>query len=496
MKKTSPLRILRITLALVFFIGITLLFMGIGQQWWGWMAKLQFLPSCLALNLGVIAGIVILTLLFGRIYCSVICPMGVLQDIVIWLRRQHGLMVNKIRVRRGMVSKEQKTSVKHFAFSPERKIIRYGMLVLTIVALIAGIQVFIALIAPYSSYGRIVRGITGIGDGAPAALIITAFVTLLVITACAVLGGRIWCNTICPVGTVLGLFGRKPVFRPHIDTEKCNNCGRCVRGCKSSCIDGENHIIDYSRCVVCFDCVGRCKQGAISFSHPKGDKDTSADSEASQTDGKDSKAEEGGDVSRRNFIAIGAFLAGSTALKAADGGLAPVIDKQKPERTERLVPPGAGSVDSFYNHCTACQLCVSACPNHVLRPSTDLEHFLQPEMSYEKGYCRPECTACSDICPTGAISKLLEGQKLGISIGVAQVNPELCIINRDDVDCGNCARHCPVGAVRMVEKEGSAHKIPAVSEDICIGCGACENLCPSRPISAITVNGRSTHNVK
>lgn len=471
------LRKTRIILALLFFVGITLLFIGIGQQWWGWMAKLQFLPSCLAANTVAILGITLLTIIFGRIYCSVICPLGVFQDIVLWLR-VHGVKhLVKYQARHGR--KPWSKLQKHFSFSPENKFLRYIFLGATVAALVGNFQLFIALICPYSAYGRIINSIVHPSWGI---VTIVAAATFLLIGILALLYGRIWCNTVCPVGTILSIFSRYSLFRPVIDSGKCTACHRCERSCKSSCIDtaGEPHI-DYSRCVDCFDCIGRCPEKAVSYKFAYGKGSKSAES---------LKTHDGG---RRAFIGTVAFLGASAVAKAGDGNLAPVIEKQNPERKERLVPPGAGSVQNFYDHCTACQLCVSACPNGVLRPSTDLQHLMQPEMGYEKGYCRPECTACSDVCPTGAINKLLEGHKLMVSIGTAQINHDLCVVNRDDVDCGNCARHCPVGAIRMVETPGAKHRIPSVCEHKCIGCGACENLCPSRPVSAITVNGRSTH---
>ena len=125
---------------------------------------------------------------------------------------------------------------------------------------------------------------------------------------------------------------------------------------------------------------------------------------------------------------------------------------------------------------------------------------MQPEMSYERGYCRPECVKCSEVCPAGAIKRITPEEKTAIHIGIAEVDYSLCIVNRDNVKCGNCARHCPAGAIRMVKKNGATSnneekplRIPAVIEDRCIGCGACEFVCPSRPLSAIKVNGREVH---
>ena len=369
----------RVLLAALFFIGITLLFIGIGHNCWGWMAKLQFLPSLLALNFAVITGVVLVTLLFGRIYCSVICPMGIFQDLVIWIRRRGEKLFKK--------------KTHKFKYVNEHKWVRYGVLVLSIVSIVVSGQMLIALIAPYSAYGRMVQSIVSACSGSvTAALLITGLLTLIIICVCAWMWGREYCNTICPGGTLLSFLSRFSMFRPQIDDSKCINCGKCGRQCKAGCIDTKNHKIDYSRCVDCFDCIETCQDGAIQFKTVCKGKSCAH------------KAEEPVDEGRRAFLVTGAVLAASAAAHAQDhmhGGFADVIDKKSPERSERLVPFGAGSVKNFYDHCTACQLCVSACKNGVLRPSSDLEHFMQPVMGYENGYCRPECTACSQVCPAG-----------------------------------------------------------------------------------------------
>ena len=495
------LRTIRLTLAVIFFALITLLFLdftGTLHAWFGWMAKIQFLPAVLALNIGVVLFLAVLTLVFGRIYCSVICPLGVFQDIVSWL--------------------SAKRKKNRFRYSSALKWLRYGVLGVFVLAIIGGLNSFVVLLAPYSSYGRIVsslfsplyqwanNGLAYLAERAdsyafyetdvwmkslPTLLIAT--VTLVVLIVLAWRGGRTYCNTICPVGTVLGFLSKYSLLKPVIDTKKCNSCGLCARNCKASCINIKAHEIDYSRCVACMDCIGKCHKGAISYKHPA--------KEAAQPKAVESKisAEQINDA-RRSFLTATALVAITAALKAqekkVDGGLAIIESKKIPDRKTSIVPPGALSARDFARHCTACQLCVSVCPNGVLRPSTDLTKLIQPEMGYERGYCRPECTKCSEVCPAGAIRPITAAEKSATQIGHAVWVKENCVPLTDGVECGNCARHCPTGAILMIPSDAGnpdSLKIPSINVERCIGCGACENLCPARPFSAIYVEGHEVH---
>lgn len=500
------LRKIRLTLAVVFFAIITLLFLdftGTIHAWFGWMAKIQFLPAVLALNVGIIVLPILLTLVFGRVYCSVICPMGVFQDVISWL------------------SGQRKKKKYRFSYSPAKNILRYTVLTLFVIAVIAGIGSFVALLAPYSSYGRIANNLfapiyqwgnnvfayfaeraesyafyeTSVWMKSLPTFVI-AVVTFIAIVVLAWRNGRTYCNTICPVGTVLGFLSRFALFRISIDTEKCNACGLCSRKCKAACIDGKRHTVDYSRCVACMDCLDTCKHGAISYRWFKQETQTK---NAEQTRSVD---KEQINEARRSFLTATAILATATTLKAqekkVDGGLAAIEDKKIPKRAIPILPPGALSARDFARHCTACQLCVSVCPNEVLRPSTDLMKLMQPEMSYERGYCRPECTKCGDVCPAGAIHPITAADKSATQIGHAVWIKKNCIPLTDGVECGNCARHCPAGAIQMVPsdpQQEDSPKIPVVNTERCIGCGACENLCPARPFSAIYVEGHEMHRV-
>ncbi len=494
------LRKVRITIAVLFFVLITLLlldFSGTIHTWFGWMAEVQFLPALLAVNVGVVALLVLLTLLFGRVYCSVVCPLGVFQDIISYF--------------------SGKKTKNRFSYSPACSWLRYGMLALFVVALLAGGGFVVALLAPYSSYGRIVSnlfaplyygvnnllayGAERVGSYAfypvdvwikSVVTFVVAAVTFVLIAVLAWRSGRIYCNTFCPVGTVLGVLSRFSLFRPVIDADKCNGCGLCARNCKASCIDPKAHTIDSSRCVVCMDCFDKCSRHAIAYRLRRHRSATVA-----------AVSSEHGhiDDSRRSFLSMTAWLAATPLLNAkgkVDGGLAVIEDKKIPVRATRIVPAGAGSVRNMAQHCTACQLCVSSCPNGVLRPSQRLDALMQPEMSYERGYCRPECSRCSKVCPTGAIRPITVAEKSAVQIGHAVWVKENCLPLTEGVECGNCARHCPVGAIQMVASRADmpdSPKVPVVDTERCIGCGACENLCPARPFSAIYVEGHAVHRI-
>lgn len=497
------LRKIRRTIAAVVFTLITLLFLDISgtlHTWLGWLAMIQFWPAVLALNAGIVAALVILTLVFGRVYCSVICPLGIMQDLI-----------SNVRTR---------FKKNPYRYSKAKSVLRYTMLAVFVAAFVAGIGSLVALLSPYSSYGRIAENLLKplweTANNGLAALaehygsyafystdvwiksvptFVIAVVTLLFIAHLAWWHGRTYCNTICPIGTVLSFIARFSWLKVRIDKEKCINCGLCACNCKAGCIDFKHHKVDYSRCVVCGNCIGKCHKGAIRYARP-----TAKAQDTPQTKTASTAVKGSTDTSRRSFLLSAAIATTAAAMaqekKKVDGGLAVIEDKAVPERAVKLTPPGSLSAQNMARHCTACQLCVSECPNGVLRPSTDLLRLMQPTMSYERGHCRPECTRCSSVCPTGAIREITKEEKSSIQIGHAVWIRKNCVPVTDGVSCGNCARHCPAGAIQMISldpEDASAPKIPAINTARCIGCGACEHLCPARPFSAIYVEGHEMH---
>lgn len=495
------LKKLRITLDIICFTLITLLFLdftGTLHAWFGWMAKLQFVPALLASGSITVLAIIIVTMTFGRIYCSILCPLGVYQD--------------------GISRMAEKRKKNRYKFKQSRKWLRYSILLVFAVLLFVGLNSIAILIAPYSIYGRIASNLFApiyqLINNVLAyfaerwdsyafyhvdvyikslPIFIVSIAYFLIITILSLTNGRWYCNTVCPVGTILGFFARGSLFKPVIDTEKCNSCGLCERNCRCSAIDSKNHKIDYTKCVTCFNCIEKCHQGAMRY-RLAGNIDNV---NKVKTIGDETK---NGKTSRKTFIATVATLAAASTLKAqekvVDGGLATIEKKKAPKRETPIKPAGSVSLDNFSSRCTGCQLCVQVCPNDVLRASSKLDTFMQPEMSYERGYCRPECTKCSEVCPAGAITKVTREQKTAIQIGHAVWIGRNCVPLRDGVSCGNCAKHCPSGAITMMPydpEDATSPLIPTINTEKCIGCGACEHVCPARPFSAIFIEGNVTH---
>lgn len=492
MKRYNILRILRVAVALLCFALLALTFVDWGngtatvdtlRKAGVALARWQFVSALLSVSAISVCLLLVMTLAFGRIYCSTLCPLGTVQD-----------GVNAVRNYR------DKKARTRFSYRKPNRWLRYGVLALTAVCVAVGVGFVVSLVDPYSIFGRVMHeGLRPLVQGANNFLAaffgdsfgrevisvswlsaLVALVTIGVTGLLAWIGGRRYCNSFCPVGTLLGEVSRASLFKIQIDTSKCIDCSLCGRKCKGECIDTANHRIDPTRCVVCFDCIDACSQGAISFTMRS----------------KTSK-EKPADNSRREFLATVAAVATIPVAEA----------QQRHQRMERamqgggkhsgprpVAPPGAQSIEHLQAKCTACHLCVSKCPSHVLQPAVmeyGLQGVMQPVMRYDKGYCLYDCTLCGEVCPTGAILPLALEHKRMTQLGHAVFHRERCVVTRDGVECGNCAEHCPADAIRL-QRGVDGRMYPQIEKALCIGCGACENLCPATP-KAIEVKGYKVH---
>jgi polyferredoxin len=497
---TSPaLRNLRIafsTIILIFFILVFADFRFlIPASYTNILLYLQFAPSVVKFyDLGTMAAggfliVLLLTLLSGRTYCSFLCPLGIGQDL---FSRFGGRIKKKFR---------------RYGFKKPFTIMRYSLLAITlIVTMIWGIYM-ITLLDPYSIFGRFMTyfakpcvilinnflaGILGKFDiytlsnvpvkGFPLVVYSIPAAFFLLVGVFSLTKGRLYCNMICPVGTLLGLLSKISILRVRFDESACTRCGRCAIRCKSSCIDFLNHDIDITRCVECFNCISTCQDKAISYGIWKPKKKVHIT-----------------DESKRKVIAGSIFfLLGISRISSAQQKTAPKPKKDstvKENKTFSVCPPGGLAIEEFNKLCTACSLCINACPNGVLQPAFrqyGITGIMQPVMDYHKSFCTYNCTVCTEICPTNALHLLvLEAKKL-TQIGKAKFIKDNCIVKTEKTACGACSESCPTKAVHMIPYEGNL-VIPEVTEEICIGCGHCEYACPTVPYKAIFVDGNAIH---
>ncbi len=426
--------------------------------------------------------VIVLSLLFGRVYCSGICPLGTIQDMLIRLR-----WVLRSRRRR------------FFRLLPSYKVLRYGFFLLVLLSLAGGVTTLLLFFDPYSISGRFftawvkpiftmlynaftsglqslniyaVKPLDWHWDAGPAAWFALGWMFL--VTVMSIARGRLYCNTLCPVGALLGLLSHVSVWRIRIAPSKCTLCAKCGQVCKAGCINMNHHRVDFSRCVACMNCITVCSEGAIDYrrSHYKG-------TGVQQSSGK----------GRRKFLKQGLGLGAVIPLAGSDSlsfELDPLNSRESAVR-KAICPPGSLGRAHFTSFCTSCYLCVSQCPSRVLQPSVlefGIEGLYQPMLNFSIKYCSYECNICSLVCPSGAIIPLSLEAKKQVQIGKARLIEHLCIVVTKGTHCGACSEHCPTKACDMVPYKGNL-TIPKVDTGICTGCGACEHACPTSPRSIV-----------
>jgi polyferredoxin len=482
------LRKIRIALSITLFSLITLYFLDFREllpQSLHFLAKIQFVPALLSLNVIILVSLVLLTFVFGRVYCSSICPMGIFQDIVAWL------------------SKKVKRK-KRYTYSPAKTILRWTTLLLVLFAFLFGFTFLVGLLDPYGAYGRIATHLfrpvylagnnllesiftqfnnyTFFRVGIYSLSVFSTFIALFTLVGVGLLAwrnGRTYCNTLCPVGTVLGFISRYSLFKVQFDNEKCNSCGLCAMKCKASCIDSKKLIVDYSRCINCFNCVEACKRDAMHYKTIWSKK--ASVKEAIVVDVNQSK---------RRFLSS-TFTTGMAATSLLAQTTTGFSLKRELKRQQPIAPPGVQNIDRLLQKCISCHLCVTKCPSHVIKPALfeyGLGGIMQPKLYFDHGFCSYDCTVCGDVCPTGAILPLTKDEKHHTQMGQVNFIIENCIVYYDETSCGACSEHCPTQAVSMVPYKG-ALTIPHIEPSICVGCGGCEYVCPAVPFKAIYVEG-------
>ncbi len=306
------------------------------------------------------------------------------------------------------------------------------------------------------------------------------FLVFLAVCAASVLVSRFWCRVLCPLGGMYGIFSRFSLLRRYVD--KCVDCKKCVLNCRMGAIKNDISYVS-SECVLCMDCVYDCPEQGVAFRIGK----KVAEKAPVTTDEK-------GKVSRKDFL----FLVLSSIF------LFGFKKKTGAKETGKVIrPPGALEEDQFLNRCIRCSNCMKVCPTNGLQPEmmqSGLGGIWTPHLVPEIGYCEYNCNLCGKVCPTGAIPELDVNVKKNTKIGIAKVDRAKCIAWAHDSECLVCEEHCPVASKAIkIDHTMVADKMigrPVVDEQMCIGCGICQNKCPVRPVRAIRVDPGSANRGK
>lgn len=484
----------------------------------------------------------VLALFFGRIYCACFCPFGILSDISRFCAK---LFFKFPPLKNSARFKNLRLKLNALPFAKARNFLRASCLALAIVFYAAGFSALLGLLEPYSLFGKIASDffrpvalffndvlhsifgasiISEVEDPSVVSLGAFALGTSLFIAifAASVLRGRIFCNTLCPVGAWLGFLSKFSLFKLKLG-DSCLACGKCAKSCRAQCIDLKNKKLDFTRCVMCGDCLKGCPKSAVKlefayelkalnnksqaesaakanfelkavgekFLKPKANLEKQAQKNPSKLNGNSetariSASSFGCQISRKAFAKT--LLVGSTAFALAA--------KSGSEKKLYCVPAGSVGIDEFLSRCTACGLCVASCKGNVLQPSISqwgLLGFMIPYMDNSAGYCRDDCHNCTKVCPSGAISFLTKKQKLQIKIGLSEIDYGKCLVTSQGKECTVCIDSCPQKAIEWRPRGNSRRpKFPKVRRGLCIGCGKCAYLCPTAP-KAISIRPLKEH---
>jgi polyferredoxin len=430
-------------------------------------------------------GTLLATLLLGRVFCGYICPLGTCIDIAdrtLWARRKRGR------------AKGAQPGIK------------YGILAAVLASALFGVQLgwfldpiplltraFSVVFYPLAVMGQnlvVIQGrqqLRAIGLYPEAwperhfQLSLLAAACLAGIILLGALSRRYWCRNLCPLGALLGLIGRFGLIKRAI-SDRCVGCKLCVRDCKMGAIPSdEPTTTKLAECILCFDCISCKEPSTTSF----------------RLAWKPPGAKREVDISRRRTIQT---LGGGLAY-----GLAASTMLGRTEHHQKLIrPPGAirrkrGKPEpmpetQFRGLCARCGECMKTCITGGLQPAvveSGWDGVFTPVLKPKVGWCERNCTACGDVCPTGALVPFTVEEKTDIKIGLATIDANKCLAWQKEKYyklCLVCDEQCSYDAVKWIEEGGV--KRPVVDADVCTGCGICEAKCPVQPEAAITVSRR------
>ena len=181
--------------------------------------------------------------MLGRVICGFLCPFGLIQELL-------------YKIPSGKLRKNRLTK--------KLSLLKYAVLAIFVVAI-----PFIFLVPGFCKYicpaGTLEGGIPLLSANASlqqmaGSLFCWKVILLVVILLSAIFVFRSFCRFLCPLGAIYGLFHKFSLFGMHIDEEKCNHCGECLRRCKM-----DVRKVGDAECIQCGECIGNCSRCALHF---------------------------------------------------------------------------------------------------------------------------------------------------------------------------------------------------------------------------------------
>jgi len=424
---------------------------------------------------------VVATVALGRFFCGWICPLGTVLDLVTArIRKSRPIMALKGNTKYWLLLPLLAASLFNLNLSglldPIAILLRGLTFLLYPFLGLAAREGWVGLyhligerrdtLAP--AYNLIRDNLLPFRDTIyPLAFLSTAI--LLGIIALERFETRNWCRNLCPLGTLLGWLARFSPFN-RLPTGLCADCGACRELCPTSF---DSDVLLKEECILCMECRQRCPHGRVSFRPAL-------------------KLEDGAPVLPERRLLLGSLAGGLM--------LAVPARFRSPERDLRLLrPPGVRHEDEFLKRCVRCGECMKVCLKSALYPAAyqaGLEGIYTPLLIPRLGYCEYNCTLCGQVCPTAAIPALPAEAKQREVIGKAVFDKNHCLPFARKSDCIVCEEHCPIPEkairsrdVQTLGLDGLVKtlKEPYVVEEICNGCGICENVCPLETKAGIEV---------
>ncbi len=466
-------------------------------------------------------GLLGLTLVFGRVFCGWICPFGTLHHFFGWIfPSRYGKGNKRVESNKTHVRQRVKYYLLYAFLAAAATGSAIGGLFDPICIAVRAIGLSVIPAAQYiaafingAASATGVRAIQGMSDGGQDFLAGTVwqskqfyfhqtwFIGALLIAILFMnrFVPRFWCRVLCPLGAFLGVFARFALFGMEKDHAKCTDCNLCLVHCQGA--DSPQGGVKWRQdeCHMCLNCETACPEDVIKFRFLPNRR----------------SAIVAPDTTRRTALATAA--AGAALLPVTR--VADVIDQNYDHRVIR--PPGSVGEKEFLERCIRCAECMKVCPNNALHPAffeAGVEGIWTPILIPRIGYCEHSCVLCGQVCPTGAIQKITEEQKLGvgqkaISIGTAFYDLGRCLPWAMSTPCIVCEEFCPTSPKAIWVEEATVPKRlpiapegggepamesvkvqrPHVDPSLCIGCGACEKVCPvqDKPAVYVTSVGES-----